>query len=112
MPRLPKMLVCHACEMRFDPRDKRAGVFPERPDLNSCPACSAIENHGCEAWAVWNSCNGVFSCSVAETKERATERLNTAGYFDPTSESVIPVTIVYGDRFIDAPFREWKEKQR
>jgi hypothetical protein len=107
MPRLPKMLICRACDHRFDPRDERARVFPNSPDLDACPACNAIENQGREAWAVWNSCNGVFSCSVAETKEAATERLN-AGGFDPSSESVIPVVIVYGKPFIVEP--SWRHR--
>lgn len=100
MPRLPKMLVCAACENRFDPRDDRAAIFPDSPTLNACPACNTLRR-GRAAWAVWNSCNGVFSCSVAETKESATARLNSAGYFDKASESVVPVVIVYGKPFLD-----------
>lgn len=96
------MLTCIECGFDFDQRDPRAGVFEGRPDLSRCPACYMLES-GRTGWAVWNDCNGIFGCSVRETKESAQERLHTAGYFDPASETVAPVVIVYGKPFVSEP---------
>lgn len=102
--RPPAMLVCTECEMRFDPRDARAAVYADRPSLNACPACNAVRR-GRAAWAVYNGCNGIFGCSVRETKDGAIERLQTAGYFDPASESVVPVIILFGEPFVVEDYR-------
>lgn len=64
MPRLPKMLECQACEMRFDPRDARAAVYSDQPDLTRCPICNVLDFAGHHAWAVSNNCQGVFTVSV------------------------------------------------
>lgn len=103
MPRLPKMLECQACEMRFDPRDERAGVFSDRPDLNRCPLCNVLDFRGVRAWAVSNNCQGVFTCGIASSKESATERLNSGDY-DGAGCEVVPVVVISGKPFIDRPW--------
>lgn len=103
MPRLPKMLECQACEMRFDPRDERAAVYSDRPDLTRCPICNVLDFAGLRAWAVSNNCQGVFTCGIAGSKEDATEHLNS-GRYDGAGCEVVPVVIIAGKPFIDRPW--------
>ena len=48
----------------------------------------------CEAWAIWNSCHGVFDCSVRGTRKECEEILP---HYDATAE-IVPVRIVVEDR--------------
>lgn len=61
--------------------------------------------HGYEAWACWNSCQGVFTNAVFHSKADAeTERAASEVY-----DKVVPVRI-YIEPESEWDFRDWKDK--
>lgn len=100
-------IICASCDHFFDPTDKRAYI-PDPPDPRygpQCPACTMEELCGDKAWAVWNSCNGVFE--VAMSRQGAVERL--AEYLDCECR-VVPVR-VYTEPEDRWDFREWVDRR-
>lgn len=103
-------MICTQCDHLFDPSDERAFVSEKRPDLNSCPACTIMGIRSTEAWAVYNGCQGVFTCGVGSSKADAVTRLESGDYEGAGCE-VVPVRIVVEPeerRYI----REWMERDR
>ena len=93
--------VCGYCDHFFDPGDERAHV-PQDGDPRyspSCPACTMMNLSGDEAWAVWNSCNGIFE--IRHSRKEAQALLP-----DFPECEVIPVR-VFEDENRD--MREWAE---
>lgn len=56
-------LVCDTCGHFFDPADERAYAGGPR-----CPCCTMISLEGAEAWAVWNSCQGIFIETIRDSR--------------------------------------------
>jgi hypothetical protein len=85
---------CGECGMIFDARDRRAFV-PENAKLYPklepvCPACNMI-NHGAEAWACWNGCQGVFTDAVFNSRAEANAKKEEWG---EAVEKVVPVCVI------------------
>jgi hypothetical protein len=109
--RKPKQTVCGYCDHFFDPSDKRCHI-PNPPDLRyppSCPACSIERFRGTEAWAVWNSCQGIWGDGVCWTRAEA-DKLLTSSRYEGCDCKVVPVRI-YEEIEYEAEIREWSETQ-
>jgi hypothetical protein len=101
---------CGDCGHFFDPADKRAHIPSDRSDRRwtpVCPCCATMTLSGDEAWAVWNSCQGVFTCGVAHSRAAAVEKLKD---YDGVADKVIPVR-VYAEPEDRRDMREWSERQ-
>jgi len=102
-------LTCTECGHFFDPADKRALVFEERPDLTTCPACAIMGIKSVGAWAVYNGCQGIFTCGVGNSRKDAEARLNSGDY-EGAGCTVVPVRVIVEPddrRWI----REWQERE-
>lgn len=104
-------LVCGSCDHFFDPADKRhyRGMndprYPPR-----CPACTIEELSGREAWALKNSCQGLWEDSVRYTRSDAQALLDSDPGAYPGSH-VIPVRL-YEEREDRIDMRHWSETNR
>ncbi len=85
-----RMLTCDECGHLFDPSDTRAFAYPDAGPR--CAYCWAMTITGAEAWAVWNNCEGIFTCSVTHTKEEAEAILKRSGC--GPDEKVVPVRVL------------------
>jgi len=94
--RAPK---CRDCGHFFDPSDPRGFVAKpsERfPDLGHvCPACNQMQD-GAEGWALWNSCQGVFTNDVFHFQNEALDVAKKANgeQAEPIFEAVVPVRVL------------------
>lgn len=105
-PKLEHLCRCGDCGNWFDTRDARAFVPNWKPgniedfkDLeSSCPACQQMSD-AATAWALWNGCQGVFSCSVFNSRKEALDAKGDCEVF----EKVVPVRVVveYEWRWLD-----------
>jgi hypothetical protein len=62
--------------------------------------------HGYEAWACWNSCQGVFTDAVFHSKADAMDAMKGN---EEVYDKVVPVR-VHIEPESEWEFREWKEK--
>ena len=82
---------CDDCGHLFDPADKR-GYVPKADEKTlkpCCPLCWALMIRGTPAWAVWNSCQGIFTDAVTHSRAEAKALLGRTG-----DEKVVPVRIL------------------
>ncbi|MFN3624406.1 MAG: hypothetical protein ACK4TP_10125 [Hyphomicrobium sp.] len=95
--RAPLIIVrCDDCGHYFDAADRR-GCVHETPEDDrrfgkTCPACWQEQHGGAEGWALWNSCQGVFTDAVTHTKAEAEARWAELGWGD-VIDKVVPVRI-------------------
>lgn len=86
---------CDDCGHIFDPSDSRAFLKPEEKKYahleNSCPACQQMQS-GATAWAIWNDCQGIFTCSIFHSKKEAEKILGKD--FTRDQEKVVPVRVL------------------
>jgi hypothetical protein len=57
-----------------------------------------IRDRKYEAWAIWNNCQGVFTCSVRHRRSECVEILK-----DYPQGKIVPVTII-----VDPPEEWWR----
>jgi len=93
--RLLERETCGRCGHAFD-RDDRRGFVPTHrrlyPELTPvCPACHQMSD-AAEAWAVWNGCQGIFTCSIFHRRREAEDCLRAT--FSSASERVVPVRVL------------------
>lgn len=86
---------CWDCGHKYDTRDQR-GYFKEsdRPSEQAsyCPLCWQDAHGGAPAWALWNSCNGIFADAIFHTRKEALDCLNKSS--DPKQfDAVVPVRV-------------------
>lgn len=79
------------------------------------PLRSKETRHAVKAWAVWNSCQGVFPCGVRHTRKEAEALL--AGDYAGTGCEVVPVRVVVENDPYDRMHRDmgecdWEERAR
>lgn len=101
--------ICGRCDHFFDPSDRRCHI-PNPPDPRyspTCPACTIQNYGGTEAWAVWNSCLGIWGDGVGWTRNDADKHLASDRY-NGTESKVIPVRI-YEELEGNVFMREWVE---
>ena len=115
-PKPEQLCRCGDCGNWFDRRDKRAFVNNWKPgdreefkDLGqSCPACQQM-SAAARAWALWNGCQGVFSCSVFNSRKEAFDAKGDCEAF----EKIVPVRIVVERKdqwfYRDCEEREWEK---
>lgn len=85
-----RILTCDECDHFFDRADERCFVST-RGNGALCPLCAEHRLRGSEAWAVWNSCNGVFTDTVHVRRFDAANDLTQA--LRDAGSIVVPVRI-------------------
>lgn len=113
--RAPLRIVrCDECGHYFDAADRRGSVPKTPEDVRrygkTCPACWQEQHGGVEAWALWNSCQGVFTDAVTHTRAEA-EALWAKDKCSDVFEKVVPVRI-HVERDDNVWQREWQERER
>jgi len=102
------MFQCDECGNQFDPNDKRASLSNEPRYPTLCPLCTFLRYHGSQAWAVWNSCQGIFDDAVRSRKSEAEEIMHAE--YVGVADKVVPVRI-YVEPEHQHDYREWADRQ-
>jgi hypothetical protein len=100
------IIACDRCEHSFDAMHPESWISTKEEAGALCPLCAVIVLRSSEAWAVWNSCNGVFET----TWRRAEAEQLIAGSYRDCDASAVPVRVMLEPKE-DVHMRHWRETE-